>query len=149
MTDHNFYIWWENVLTNLNCAWKSLTIITADFVLQVFPVAMQLHPLSELVLEALLVGLHLLESESHCWCPNQTLQNVGGVGFAGQQLHQSWWHNMLTGQDQVWWHDLQGMMNRFGVVGGRDMTFMCLPCLRVYRRYLASAKEVPFVCPFC
>ena len=40
-------------------------ITTADFVLQVFPVAMQLHALSELVPEALLVGLPLLESESH------------------------------------------------------------------------------------
>ena len=28
------------------------------------------------------------------------------------------------------------------------MTFMCLPHLRVYSRYLASAKEVPFVCPY-
>ena len=84
------------VPTTLNCAWNSLTITTADFVLQVCPVAMQLHALSELVPEALLVGLHLLESESHRWCPNQTLQNVGGVGFAGQQLHQSWQHYMFT-----------------------------------------------------
>ena len=65
MTDHNFYILWENVPTTLNCAYNSLTITTANFVLQVFPVAMQLHALSELVPEALLVGLHLLESESH------------------------------------------------------------------------------------
>ena len=48
-----------------NCALNSLTITTADFVLEVFPVAVQLHALSELAPEALLVGLYVLESESH------------------------------------------------------------------------------------
>ena len=40
------------------------------------------------VLEALLVGLQLMRSECHPLCPSLTFCNVGGVGFAGQQLYQ-------------------------------------------------------------
>ena len=103
MTDLNFYILWENVPATLNCAWHALTITTADFVLQVFAVAMQMHALSELVPEALLVGLQLLESESHHWCPNQTLQNVGGVGFAGQQpIMMAWYAHKIRSSMMAW-----------------------------------------------
>ena len=69
-----------------------------------FPVAMQLHALSELVPEALLVGLQLLESESHHWCHNQTLQNVGGVGFAGQQpIMMAWYAHKIRSSAMMAW----------------------------------------------